>query len=138
MNPNVDDHGGDVNVPEALRYTASHEWIRTEADGTVTIGITDHAQEALGDLVFIELPDVGRTVAAEEACAVVESVKAASDIYAPIAGEVVAVNADLPGTPELVNQDAYAAWLFKLKPADAGAVGKLLDAAAYKATIDEG
>ena len=87
-----------MNVPEDLRYTASHEWIRTEADGTIAIGITDHAQEELGDLVYVELPAVGRVVAAEEACAVVESVKAASDIYAPVAGEVVAANPDLAGT----------------------------------------
>ncbi len=126
-----------MNVPQDLRYTASHEWVRSEADGTVTVGITDHAQAALGDLVYLELPKVGRTVAAEEACAVVESVKAASDIYAPIAGEVIAVNAALTGTPEVVNQDAYASWLFKLKPADAAAVGKLLDAAAYQATIGD-
>ena len=126
-----------MNVPQELRYTPSHEWVRSEADGTVSVGVTDHAQEALGDLVYVELPAVGRVVAAGEACAVVESVKAASDIYAPVAGEVTAVNADLPGTPELVNQDAYAAWLFKLKPADAGAAGKLLDAAAYTATIGE-
>jgi glycine cleavage system H protein len=126
-----------MNVPQELRYTASHEWVRSEADGTVTVGVTDHAQEALGDLVYVELPAVGRVVAAGEACAVVESVKAASDIYAPVAGEVTAVNADLPGTPELVNQDAYVAWLFKLKPADAAAAGKLLDATAYTATIGE-
>jgi glycine cleavage system H protein len=126
-----------MNVPQDLRYTASHEWVRSEADGTVTVGITDHAQEALGDLVYIELPAVGRVVAAAEACAVVESVKAASDIYAPVAGEVTAVNADLPATPEVVNQDAYAAWLFRLKPADPGAVGALLDAAAYTATIGD-
>jgi len=126
-----------MNVPQELRYTASHEWVRSEADGTVSVGITDHAQEALGDLVFIELPAVGRKVAAEEACAVVESVKAASDIYAPVAGEVTAVNAELPGTPEAVNDDPYAAWLFKLKPADAAAVGKLLGAAAYAATLED-
>ena len=126
-----------MNVPQDLKYTASHEWVRSEADGTVTVGITDHAQEALGDLVYIELPAVGRVVAAAEACAVVESVKAASDIYAPVAGEVTAVNADLPATPEVVNQDAYAAWLFRLKPADPGAVGTLLDAAAYTATIGD-
>ena len=126
-----------MNVPQDLRYTASHEWVRSEADGTVTVGITDHAQEALGDLVYIELPAVGRTVAAAEACAVVESVKAASDIYAPVAGEVTAVNADLPATPEVLNQDAYAAWLFKLKPADPAAVGALLDAAAYAATLGD-
>ena len=126
-----------MNVPQDLRYTASHEWVRSEADGTVTVGITDHAQEALGDLVYIELPAVGRTVAAAEACAVVESVKAASDIYATVAGEVTAVNADLPATPEVLNQDAYAAWLFKLKPADPAAVGALLDAAAYAATLGD-
>jgi glycine cleavage system H protein len=126
-----------MNVPGNLKYTASHEWVRSEADGTVTVGITDHAQAALGDLVFIELPAVGRTLKAGEACAVVESVKAASDIYAPVAGEVVAVNDALASAPEQVNQDAYAAWLFKLKPADAGAVAKLLDAAAYAATIGD-
>jgi len=126
-----------MNVPQDLKYTATHEWVKTEADGTVTIGITDHAQAALGDLVYIELPAVGRALAAAEACAVVESVKAASDIYAPVAGEVTAVNADLTATPEVVNQDAYAAWLFRLKPADPAAVGALLDAAAYQATTDE-
>ncbi len=126
-----------MNIPANLRYTASHEWVRTEADGTVAVGITDHAQEALGDLVYLELPVVGRKVAAEEACAVVESVKAASDIYAPIAGEVVAVNSALDDAPEEVNKDAYAAWLFKLKPADAAAVASLLDAKAYEATIGE-
>jgi glycine cleavage system H protein len=126
-----------MNVQQDLHYTASHEWVRSEADGTVTVGITDHAQEALGDLVYIELPDVGRVVAAAEACAVVESVKAASDIYAPVAGEVTAVNADLPATPEVLNQDAYAAWLFKLKPADPGAAAKLLDAAAYTAALGD-
>jgi len=126
-----------MNVPQALKYTASHEWVRIESDGTLTVGITDHAQQALGDLVYIELPDVGRIVAAEEACAVVESVKAASDIYAPVGGEVTAVNADLPATPELVNQDAYASWLFRLKPADPGAAGELLDAAAYTAAIGD-
>ena len=124
-----------MNVPDDLRYTASHEWVKTEADGTVSVGITDHAQAALGDLVYVELPAVGRVLAAEEACAVVESVKAASDIYAPIAGEIVAVNPALAGTPEIVNQGAYDAWLFRMKPADAAAVGKLLDAIAYRATI---
>ena len=126
-----------MNVPGNLRYTASHEWVRSEADGTVTVGVTDHAQAALGDLVYVELPALGRILAAAEACAVVESVKAASDIYAPVAGEVMAVNETLAGTPEAVNEDAYAAWLFKLKPADPAAAGKLLDAAAYQATIGE-
>jgi len=126
-----------MNVPEQLRYTASHEWVRQESDGTVSVGITDHAQSALGDLVYIELPAVGRTVAAGEACAVVESVKAASDLYAPLAGEVVAVNDALPGAPEQANQDAYAAWFFRLKPSEPGAIAKLLDGAAYTASIGD-
>ena len=109
-----------MNVPAELKYADSHEWMRAEADGTVTIGITDHAQAALGDLVFIELPAVGRKLKPGEACAVVESVKAASDVYAPIAGEVVAVNDALPARPETLNEDAYGAWLFRMKPADAG------------------
>ncbi len=119
------------NVPANLKYTESHEWVRVEADGTVTIGITDHAQEALGDLVFLELPEVGKSYAAGQESAVVESVKAAADVYAPIAGEVTAVNQDAADAPESVNQDAYAAWLFKLKPANAADVDALLDAAAY-------
>jgi glycine cleavage system H protein len=126
-----------MNVPEQLRYTSSHEWVRQESDGTVSVGITDHAQSALGDLVYIELPAVGRTVAAGEACAVVESVKAASDLYAPLAGEVVAVNDALPGAPEQANQDAYAAWFFRLKPVEPGAIAKLLDAAGYAASIGD-
>jgi len=124
-----------MNIPADLRYTSSHEWVRTEADGTVSIGITDHAQAALGDLVYLELPAVGRTLGVAEACAVVESVKAASDVYTPLAGEVVAVNTAAAGAPEQVNQDPYAAWLFRLKPADAGAAARLLDARAYEATI---
>jgi glycine cleavage system H protein len=130
-----------MSIPSELKYTKSHEWAKLEADGTVTIGITDHAQEALGDIVFLELPDTGRTVKAGEECAVVESVKAASDIYAPISGEVVARNDDAVDAPESVNQDAYAAWLFKLKPADsakfAAELGALLDAAAYAKVADE-
>jgi glycine cleavage system H protein len=121
-----------MNVPADLKYTQSHEWIKQEADGTITVGITDHAQEALGDIVFLELPDAGRTVKAGEECAVVESVKAASDIYAPVAGEVVARNDAAVDAPESVNQDAYAAWLFKLKPANAADLAGLLDAAAYE------
>ena len=121
-----------MNIPTDLKYTESHEWVRREADGTLTVGITDHAQAALGDLVYVELPAVGKTLAARDAAAVVESVKAASDVYAPVGGEVVAVNEALRGTPEQVNADAYGAWLFKLKPADAGAVDRLLDAAAYE------
>ena len=125
-----------MNIPANLKYTKSHEWVRVEADGTVTVGITDHAQELLGDLVFVELPDVGKSLAAEQEAAVVESVKAASDVYAPIAGTVVEVNAAVPATPELINQDAYAAWLFKLKPATAADVDGLLDAAAYAACAE--
>jgi glycine cleavage system H protein len=126
-----------MNVPADLKYADSHEWMRAEADGTVTIGITDHAQAALGDLVFIDLPAVGRALKAGEACAVVESVKAASDVYAPLAGDVVAVNADVTGAPESLNQDPYGAWLFRLKPADAGALAAMLDATAYEKLIGE-
>jgi glycine cleavage system H protein len=124
------------NVPANLKYTESHEWVRVEGDGTVTIGITDHAQEALGDLVFLELPEVGKTYAAGQELCVVESVKAAADVYAPIAGEVTAINQDAADAPESVNQDAYAAWLFKLKPANAADVDALLDAAAYAKVAD--
>jgi len=120
-----------MNIPANLKYTQSHEWIRLEADGTISVGITDHAQEALGDIVFLELPDLGSTLAAGKECAVVESVKAASDIYAPLAGEVVARNDAAVDAPESVNQDAYAAWLFKMKPANAADLDGLLDAAAY-------
>ena len=120
-----------MNIPSKLKYTRSHEWIRTESDGTITVGITDHAQELLGDLVFIELPEVGKTLAAEQEVAVVESVKAASDVYAPVAGTITAINSDLVSSPEAVNQDAYAAWLFKMKPAKAADLDTLLDAATY-------
>lgn len=119
-------------IPTDLKYTASHEWVRTERDGTVTVGITDHAQEALGDLVFIELPEVGVRFAARKEIVVVESVKAASDVYAPIAGTVTAVNTALAEAPESLNQDAYAAWLFKLRPDDLADVETLLDAAGYQ------
>jgi glycine cleavage system H protein len=126
-----------MNVPANLKYTESHEWIRAEADGTLTIGITDHAQETLGDLVFIELPAVGRAAKAGEAIGVVESVKAASDIYAPVTGQVVAVNAEIVDTPEKVNADAYAHWFYKLKPTNAADLGNLLDAAAYTKVAGE-
>ena len=126
-----------MNIPSNLKYTKSHEWVRVEADGTVTVGITDHAQELLGDLVFVELPDVGKELAAEQEAAVVESVKAASDVYAPIAGTVIAVNNAVPDAPESVNQDAYAARLFKMKPANAADVDALLDATAYAASAAE-
>jgi glycine cleavage system H protein len=120
-----------MNVPTDLKYTESHEWIRTESDGNLAVGITDHAQQALGDLVFIELPAVGRTLQAGEACAVVESVKAASDIYAPVAGMVIAANDAIAGAPEKVNADPYGSWFFKLKPSDPAVPEKLLDASAY-------
>lgn len=124
------------NIPADLRYAASHEWTREEADGTITVGITDHAQDLLGDVVFVELPDVGRTVSAGEECAVVESVKAASDIYAPISGEVVAVNDALADGPELVNSEPYeGAWFFKIKPSYVSERDKLMDADAYGASI---
>ena len=119
--------------PEHLKYTETHEWIRSDADGTLAIGISDHAQEVLGDIVFLELPPVGKKIAQGEACAVIESVKAAADINMPIAGVVVAANDDLAKAPEQVNADAYAAWMFRIKPDNAGDVGKLLDAAAYAA-----
>ncbi|QDF96453.1 glycine cleavage system protein H [Azoarcus sp. DD4] len=123
------------NIPAELKYTKSHEWVRAEADGTVTVGVTDHAQEALGDVVFLELPEVGRKLAAGEACAVIESVKAASDIYAPVAGEIIATNDDTADSPETVNADAYAAWLFKIKPDNISDVAGLLDAAGYAAEV---
>jgi len=119
------------NIPADLKYTESHEWVRAEADGTVTVGITEFAQDALGDIVFVELPKVGASFTAGDDAAVVESVKAASDIYAPVSGEVVAVNDAVVGAPESINADAYANWLFKIKPSDANAVNGLLDAAAY-------
>ena len=121
-----------MNVPKDLRYTESHEWARKEADGTLAIGITDHAQEQLGDIVFVEAPQVGRKVAKGESVGVVESVKAASDIYAPVAGEVVAANADLSSAPEKVNQDAYGSWMYRLKPDNAADLDQMLDAAGYE------
>lgn len=126
-----------MKLPADLRYTASHEWIRAEADGALTVGITDHAQSSLGDLVFLELPKAGRKVGAGEAIAVVESVKAASDVYAPVAGEIVEANDAIAATPEAVNQDAYGAWLFRIRPAGAVDLGKLLDAAGYEAMVGE-
>ena len=126
-----------MNLPENLKYTSEHEWVRKEADGTVTIGITDHAQAALGDLVFVEVPEAGRKLASGDACCVVESVKAASDVYAPIAGEVIAGNQAVVDAPEQVNQDPYGAWLFKVKPANVADVDKLLDAAAYRKGLEE-
>ena len=125
-----------MTTPANLKYTKSHEWVKQEADGTVTVGITHHAQELLGDLVFVEAPAEGRTLKQGEECAVVESVKAAADVFAPLSGEVTAANAELAETPEKINQDAYSAWLFKLKPSAVGELSGLLDAAAYQAIAD--
>ncbi|PIB58186.1 MULTISPECIES: glycine cleavage system protein GcvH [unclassified Pseudomonas] len=125
------------DIPADLRFAESHEWARLEADGTVTVGISDHAQEALGDVVFVELAEVGATFEAQGQAGVVESVKAASDIYSPIAGEVIAVNEALGGSPELLNSDPYGAWIFKLKPNDKADLDKLLDAAGYAKAIGE-
>jgi len=123
------------NIPNNLKYTKSHEWVRLQADGSVAVGITEHAQDLLGDMVFVETPTVGRQLSQGEECAVVESVKAASDVYAPIAGEVLAANADVEASPESINQDPYAAWMFTLKPANAADLDALLDAAGYAAHV---
>jgi glycine cleavage system H protein len=124
------------NVPTELKYTRSHEWLRRNEDGTVTVGITDHAQEQLGDMVYVEIPEVGQALAANDACAVVESVKAASDVYAPVDGEVVEVNDSLTDNPEAINQDAFGkGWIMKLKPSDAAQIDTLLDAAGYEAFV---
>jgi len=126
------------NVPKDLKYTTSHEWVRNEGEGIYSVGITEHAQELLGDMVFIDLPEVGTEFAASDDCAVAESVKAASDIYAPIAGEIVAVNEELEAAPELVNSAPYTdGWLFRIKASDEQEVDGLLDAEAYEATIEE-
>lgn len=124
-------------IPADLKYVASHEWVKKLPDGTLLIGITDHAQNALGDLVYVDVPKAGRKLAANEACAVVESVKAASDVYAPVAGEVIDSNGELADKPELLNSDPYeAGWLWKLKPANAADVDALLDAAGYQKVLD--
>ena len=125
------------NIPADLRFAESHEWARLEADGTVTVGISDHAQQALGDVVFVELAEVGKVFAAGDAAGVVESVKAASGIYAPVSGEVIEVNEALADSPEQLNEAPYTAWIFKLKPSDQAELDKLLDAAGYKAAIGE-
>ncbi len=123
-------------TPEDLKYTKSHEWVRVAPDGTVTVGITDHAQDLMGDMVFVDLADVGTTVDAGEDCAVVESVKAASDVYSPLSGEVVAVNEALVNSPELINKDPYGqGWIFRLKPSDAAEMDELLDVQAYQALL---
>ena len=125
------------NIPAELRFAESHEWARLESDGTVTVGISDHAQEALGDVVFVELAEIGKVFAAGETAGVVESVKAASDIYAPVSGVVLEVNEDLADNPESLNNTPYQSWIFKLKPSDTAELDKLLDAAGYKAAIGE-
>jgi len=126
------------NIPTDLKYTDSHEWVRRESDGTVTVGITDHAQEALGDLVYIELPEVGKHFAARKEFIVVESVKAASDVYAPVAGTITAINETLKDAPETLNSDAYTAWLIKMKPDNPADVEELLTGPAYLAVIENG
>ena len=125
------------NIPDNLKYTKSHEWVKDEGDGSVTVGITDHAQELLGDLVFVELPEVGAELSAGSECAVVESVKAASDVYSPVDGEVLAVNEDLADSPEAINEDPYGAWIFKLKLSDPAQLDGLLDAAAYAEAAED-
>ena len=120
-----------MSTPADLRYAKSHEWVRREADGTVTVGITHHAQEQLGDIVFVQPPEVGRALTQGEECAVVESVKAAADIYAPVSGEVVAANAELADAPEKINQDAWGAWIFRVRPAQPAEIDTLLSAADY-------
>jgi glycine cleavage system H protein len=125
-----------MSNPENLKYTSSHEWVKTETDGNITIGITQHAQELLGDMVFVETPAVGRKLKAREECAVVESVKAAADIYAPVNGVVTAVNSELDNTPEAINADPYAAWMFKMKPDNAADITALMDAKSYQKFVD--
>ncbi|WP_031565961.1 glycine cleavage system protein GcvH [Rheinheimera texasensis] len=126
------------NIPTELKYASSHEWLRSEGNGVYTVGITEHAQDLLGDMVFVELPEVGDSVAQGDDVAVAESVKAASDIYAPIAGEIVEVNEALTDSPELVNSAPYTdGWMFKIKASDESEVAGLLDAAGYKNAIDE-
>ena len=124
------------NIPANLKYLDSHEWARVESDGTVTIGISDHAQGSLGDLVFVEVPEVGKSLSKGGAAAVVESVKAASDVYSPVSGEVVAANDQLGSAPELVNTDPYGqGWLFKIKPSNQAELQQLLDAKAYEKVV---
>ena len=123
-------------IPNDLKYTKSHEWVRKESDGSVTVGITDHAQDLMGDMVYVELPAVGDKLTAGKDCAVVESVKAASDVYAPVGGEVVEVNAGVSDAPESVNKDPYGGgWLFRVKPDNAAEVDALMDAGGYEAAV---
>lgn len=121
-----------MSVPDQLRYTENHHWARREDDGTVSIGITHHAQQELGDIVFVDMPAAGRKLKQGESCGAIESVKTAADLFAPVAGEVVAINAEITDAPQLVNEQAYTAWLFRLRPDDAAQLDALLDAAAYR------
>lgn len=125
-----------MSNPANLKYTSSHEWVKTEADGSISVGLTQHAQELLGDMVFVESPEIGRRVKAREECAVVESVKAAADVYAPVDGTVTAYNEDLNNEPEKINSDPYGAWVFKMKPDNTADVAALMDSTAYQAHVD--
>lgn len=127
-----------MSAPEHLKYTASHEWVRREADGTVSVGITEHAQAQLGDVVFVGNPEPGRRVKQGEECGVIESVKAAGDIHAPVSGEIVDANAELPDAPEKINQEPYQAWMFRIKPDDPSQIDALLDAAGYLKAVESG
>jgi glycine cleavage system H protein len=125
-----------TNLPNDLKYAPSHEWVRLEKDNIVRVGITDFAQQELGDLVFIELPEVGRKLAAQEQCAVVESVKTASDLFSPVSGEVIAINESVTDEPELVNTDAFGTWLFCIRPDDLSGLEELMNAEEYQYLID--
>ena len=125
-----------MNIPTHLKYTKSHEWVKLEEDGTATTGITNHAQELLGDMVFVEIPQVGRHLNQGEECAVVESVKAAADVYAPISGEVISINPELESAPEKINEDSYSAWLYKIKPSNIESLNDLLDSTEYQEILE--
>jgi glycine cleavage system H protein len=127
-----------MSAPEHLKYTASHEWVRRETDGTVSVGITEHAQAQLGDVVFVGNPEPGRRVKQGEECGVIESVKAAGDIHAPVSGEIVDANAELPDAPEKINQEPYQAWMFRIRPDDPSQIDALLDAAGYLKAVESG
>ena len=125
-----------MTIPAELKYTDTHEWVRVEPDGTVSVGITDHAQEQLGDLVYVESPQVGSKFSKGEECGVIESVKAASDLYSPLGGEVLAVNEELADAPEKINESAYDAWMFRIRPDDPAELDALLDAAGYGKIVE--
>jgi glycine cleavage system H protein len=125
-----------MSIPAELKYAATHEWVRKETDGTISVGITHHAQDLLGDMVYVENPQVGRQLSKGEECGVVESVKAASDIYAPVSGEVVAINGDLDDAPQKINENAYDAWMFRIRPDDPAELDALLDSTGYEKLVD--